>query len=63
MIMVIAYFGKSAHHCPLCDGYFHVGKTIAVYGKGERGSGMALELSIWTDSMFPSFSKKEKVRK
>jgi thioredoxin reductase len=42
------YFGISVFHCPYCDGYERSDQPIAVYGKGEKGRGLALELLVWT---------------
>jgi len=42
------YYGKSVHHCPYCDGWEWRGKPVAVYGKGKKGYGLALELTAWT---------------
>ena len=41
-------YGKSVFHCPYCDGFELRGQPIAVYGKGEKGCGLALELTAWT---------------
>ena len=39
--------GRSVFHCPYCDGWEFRGKAAAVYGRGERGYGLALELLGW----------------
>jgi thioredoxin reductase len=41
-------YGRSVFHCPFCDGWELRGQTIAVYGSGRRGHGLALELLGWT---------------
>jgi thioredoxin reductase len=41
-------YGKSIFHCPYCDGWELRDQPIAVYGRGERGSGLALELTAWS---------------
>lgn len=43
-----AFYGKSAHHCPYCDGWEWRDQPLAVYGRGEEGKGMALELTGWS---------------
>lgn len=42
------YYGVSVFHCPYCDGFERSDQPLAVYGKGEKGRGMALELSVWS---------------
>lgn len=42
------YYGKSVHHCPYCDGWEWRDKPVAVYGRGEKGNSLALELTAWT---------------
>lgn len=42
------FYGASVHHCPYCDGWEHRDEPIAVYGRGKRGSGLALELTAWS---------------
>lgn len=42
------YYGRGIHHCPYCDGWEHRDAPTAIYGKGERGVGLALELTAWT---------------
>jgi thioredoxin reductase len=41
-------YGRSAHHCPYCDGWEWRERAIAVYGKGEKGKDFALELLGWS---------------
>ncbi len=43
-----AFYGKNAHYCPHCDGWEWRDQPLAVYGQGERGKGMALELTGWS---------------
>jgi thioredoxin reductase len=40
-------FGRSVFHCPYCDGWEFRGRAAAVYGRDERGYGLALELLGW----------------
>jgi thioredoxin reductase len=44
-------YGKSVHHCPYCDGWEWRDQPLAVYGSGERGYGMALGLTVWSDDL------------
>jgi thioredoxin reductase len=39
--------GTSVHHCPYCDGWEHCDRRIAAYGRGDRGAGLALGLTVW----------------
>jgi thioredoxin reductase len=41
-------YGSSVFHCPYCDGWEVRDAPIAVYGRGERGAGLSLELTQWT---------------
>jgi thioredoxin reductase len=41
-------YGRSIFHCPYCDGWELRDQPIAVYGRGERGFGLSLELTGWT---------------
>lgn len=45
------FYGRSVHHCPYCDGFEHRGETIAVYGRGEKGAGLALMMRQWSDDV------------
>jgi len=42
------FYGSGVFHCPYCDGWEVRDQPIAIYGKGERGSGVALELTAWS---------------
>jgi thioredoxin reductase len=44
-------YGTSVFHCPYCDGYELRGQPLAVYGCDERGYGLALELTGWSDDI------------
>jgi thioredoxin reductase len=44
-------YGTSVHHCPYCDGWEWRDEPLAVYGKGEEGSAMALGLTVWSDDL------------
>lgn len=41
-------YGKHIFHCPYCDGWEQRDRPIAVYGRGEHGKGLALELTQWS---------------
>jgi thioredoxin reductase len=42
------FYGRSVFHCPYCDGWEVRDQPIAIYGKGERGVGLSLELTAWS---------------
>jgi thioredoxin reductase len=44
-------YGRSVFHCPYCDAWELRGRRLAVYGRGERGHGLSLELTGWTRSI------------
>jgi thioredoxin reductase len=44
-------YGTSVHHCPYCDGWEWRDQPIAIYGRGEEGSALALGLSVWSDDL------------
>ena len=41
-------YGRSVFHCPYCDGWEVSDTPLAVYGTGERGYGLSLELTAWS---------------
>jgi thioredoxin reductase len=41
-------YGRSVFHCPYCDGWEIRDQPIAIYGKGDRGVGLSLELTAWS---------------
>jgi thioredoxin reductase len=41
-------YGVSVFHCPYCDGWEVRDQPIAIYGRGERGLGLSLELTAWS---------------
>lgn len=41
-------YGWSVFHCPYCDGWEIRDQPIAIYGRGERGLGLSLELTPWS---------------
>jgi thioredoxin reductase len=44
-------YGRSVFHCPYCDGWELRDQPMAIYGRGERGLGLALELTAWTGDL------------
>jgi len=44
-------FGRSVHHCPLCDGYEYAGRPIGVYGQAGPGVEAALAMLAWRDDV------------
>lgn len=41
-------YGRSVFHCPYCDAWEVRDERIAIYGSGERGRGLAFELTAWS---------------
>jgi thioredoxin reductase len=41
-------YGQSVFHCPYCDGWERCDQPLAIYGRGARGLGLALELTVWS---------------
>jgi thioredoxin reductase len=46
-----SFYGRSVFHCPYCDGWEMRDQPLAVYGKGENGLGLALELILWSPDL------------
>lgn len=44
-------YGVSVHPCPYCDGWEWRDQPLAVYGRGEKGSSLALMLTLWTKDL------------
>lgn len=42
------FYGTSVFHCPYCDGWEVRDQPIAIYGRGESGSGLAVEMTLWS---------------
>lgn len=42
------FYGRSVFHCPYCDGWEVRNQPLAVYGRGQHGKGLALELTAWS---------------
>src|SRR3954453_5436162 len=41
-------YGRSVFHCPYCDGWEARDTPLAIYGRGRRGSGLALVVTAWS---------------
>jgi thioredoxin reductase len=46
-----SFYGRSVFHCPYCDGWEFKDEPIAIYGTGEHGKGLALELTAWSRNL------------
>ena len=46
-----AFWGRSVHVCPYCDGWECRDGPVAVYGKGVKGVGLALMLRLWNKNL------------
>lgn len=44
-------YGRSVFHCPYCDGWELRDLPIAIYGRGDRGLGLSLELTAWSQDL------------
>jgi thioredoxin reductase len=44
-------YGKSVHHCPYCDAWEWRDQPLAVYGRAEAGTALALALTVWSDDV------------
>ena len=40
-------YGASVHHCLYCDGFEYAGRSVAAYGKGDRGAELAVMMKHW----------------
>lgn len=43
-----AFYGRSIHHCPYCDGWEHRDQPIAVYGQGAATALFAQRMLRWS---------------
>ena len=46
-----ALYGRTVHHCPICDAFEHAGRPLAQYGRGRAGVDAALILRAWSDDV------------
>lgn len=44
-------YGRSVFHCPYCDGWEMRDQPLAVYGRGDNGLGLTLELLLWSRNL------------
>ena len=44
-------YGTSVFHCPYCDGWEVRDRRLVAYGRGEKGSGLALLLRRWSSDV------------
>jgi len=42
------FYGRSAHHCPYCDGWEHRDQPLAVLGANTEAVDLAIELLLWS---------------
>ena len=42
------FYGKSAHSCPLCDGWEHRGEGVVVTGGDQDAADLAIEMLQWS---------------
>jgi thioredoxin reductase len=45
------FYGRSVHPCPYCDGWEWREQPLAIYGRGEKGSGLSLMLTLWSKDL------------
>lgn len=45
---LLELYGRSVFHCPYCDGWEMRDQPLGVYGNGEKGSGLSIELTLWS---------------
>jgi thioredoxin reductase len=46
-----AFYGKTVHHCPYCDGWEHRDERLVALGEGKAAIGLALSLRTWSDQV------------
>ena len=47
----VNFMARSVFHCPYCDGWELRDQPLAVYGRGENGAGLSLELTLWSEEL------------
>jgi thioredoxin reductase len=45
------FYGQSVFHCPYCDGWEMRDQPLAIYGRAESGSGLAVEMTLWSKDL------------
>jgi len=48
IVGIEAFFGRSVHVCPYCDGWEYRNAPVAVLGRGAKGVGLARMLHHWS---------------
>lgn len=43
-----AFYGKTAHSCPYCDGWEHRGEAVVVIGHNQEAADLAIEMLLWS---------------
>ncbi len=51
LVGIDALYGRSVFHCPYCDAWEYRGQALAIYGQGEHGKRLALELTAWSHDL------------
>ncbi len=46
-----AFYGKTAHSCPYCDGWEHRGEAVVVLGGTQEGADLAIEMLLWSKDL------------
>jgi thioredoxin reductase len=41
-------YGRSVFHCPYCDAWEVSDEPLAIYGRGAKGAGLSLTLTVWS---------------
>jgi thioredoxin reductase len=45
------FYGRSVYPCPYCDGWEWREQPLAIYGRGEKGTGLSLMLTSWSKDL------------
>ena len=60
------FYGRSAHHCPYCDGWEHRDQPLAIYGRKSQAVDLAIEMLLWSKDVVlctdggPEFSEEQR---
>jgi thioredoxin reductase len=61
------FYGRTAHHCPYCDGWEHRDQPLAVVGCKVEAADLAIELLLWSKDLVlctdgpPDFSAEKRL--